>query len=72
MPWPLTVSNETCIVWDMTRDEAERKLTEWYEVAHDRDNRVRAAVAAGVSKYRIAQLTRLGRSTIDRILKKPA
>ena len=43
-------------------------LTEWYEVTRDRDNRVHAAVAAGVSKYRVNQLTRLGRSTIDRIM----
>ncbi len=43
-------------------------LTEWYEVTRDRDNRVRSAVAAGVSKYRVNQLTRLGRSTIDRIM----
>ena len=50
------------------REEAERMLTEWYEVTRDRDNRVRAAVAAGVSKYRVNQLTRLGRSTIDRIM----
>jgi hypothetical protein len=52
----------------MTREEAERMLTEWYEVSRDRDNRVRAAVAAGVSKYRVNQITRLGRSTIDRIM----
>ena len=43
-------------------------LTEWHDVTHDRDNRVRTAVAAGVSKYRVAQITRIGRSTIDRII----
>jgi hypothetical protein len=52
----------------MTQEEAEQMLTEWYEVTSDRDRRVHAAVAAGVSKYRVNQLTRLGRSTIDRIL----
>lgn len=52
----------------MTREEAEQMLTEWCEVTRDRDNRVRAAVAAGVTKYRVNQITRLGRSTIDRIM----
>lgn len=47
-------------------------LTEWVMVTRDRDNRVRWAVAAGVSKYRINQLTGIGRSTIDRILAPPA
>ena len=59
-------------MWDMTRQEAEQMLTEWRTVPHDRDNRVRWAVAAGVSKYRINQLTGIGRSTIDRILATPA
>jgi hypothetical protein len=52
----------------MTREEAEQMLTEWRMVTGDRDNRVRRAVSAGVSKYRINQLTHIGRSTIDRIL----
>jgi hypothetical protein len=52
----------------MTVEEAEQMLTEWYKVTHDRDNRVRAAVATGVSKHRIHVLTRIGRSTIDRIM----
>jgi len=43
-------------------------LTEWVTVTRDRDNRVRWAVSAGVSKYRVNQLTGIGRSTIDRIL----
>ena len=47
-------------------------LAEWVTVTRDRDNRVRAAVEAGVSKYRINQLTGIGRSTIDRILAAPA
>ncbi len=49
-------------------EEAEQLLIEWVMVTRDRDNRVRAAVDSGVSKYRVHQLTRLGRSTIDRIL----
>jgi hypothetical protein len=52
----------------MTRDEAEHMLIEWVLVTRDRDNRVCRAVAAGVSKYRVNQLTGIGRSTIDRIL----
>ena len=52
----------------MTPEEAEAKLAEWGTVTRDRDNRVRAAVDVGVSKYRINQITGTGRSTIDRIL----
>lgn len=55
----------------MTTDEAEEMLIEWATVTRDRDNRVRWAVATGVSKYRVNQLTRIGRSTIDRILAAP-
>jgi hypothetical protein len=52
----------------MRPEEAEELLTEWVMVTRDRDNRVRAAVAAGVSKHRVYQLTGIARSTIDRIL----
>lgn len=52
----------------MRAEEAEQLLSEWVIVTRDRDYRVRAAVAAGVSKYRVNQLTGIGRSTIDRIL----
>jgi hypothetical protein len=52
----------------MTKEEAEQMLTEWRVVTRDRDDRVRQAVSAGVSKYRVNQLTGIGRSTIDRIL----
>ena len=67
-PQQSTVSGETCTVWDMTAEEAEQMLTEWVMVTRDRDNRVRWAVSVGVSKYRVNQLTGIGRSTIDRIL----
>jgi hypothetical protein len=43
-------------------------LTEWASVTHNRDNRLQWAIAAGVSKYCVNQLTGIGRSTIDRIL----
>jgi predicted transcriptional regulator len=44
-------------------------LTEWATVTRDRDNRVRAAAEAGVSRYRIEQLTGLAKTTIIRILR---
>ena len=40
-------------------------LSEWAIITRDRDSRVRAAVAAGLSKHRI---TGIGRSAIDRFL----
>ena len=52
----------------MTTDEAEAMLREYAAVAADRDARVRAAVAAGVPKLRVHELTGIGRMTIDRIL----
>jgi hypothetical protein len=52
----------------MATEDAERRLTEWVTVSRDRDTRVRAAVAAGLSKHRVHVLTGIGRSTIDRIL----
>lgn len=52
----------------MTREEAEQLLSEWVLVTRERDNRVRAAVTAGITKHRVHQITGIGRSTIDRIL----
>jgi transposase len=52
----------------MSPEEAEQMLSEWVTVTRDRDTRVRAAVAAGLSKHRVHRLTGIGRSTIDRIL----
>ena len=52
----------------MTAEEAERMLAEWVTVTRSRDQRIRAAVAAGVTKYRVHKITGLGRSTVDRIL----
>jgi hypothetical protein len=56
---------------DMTPEEAELMLSEWVIVTRDRDSRIRAAVASGVSKHRVHQLTGISRSTIDRILAAP-
>jgi hypothetical protein len=52
----------------MTREEAELMLIEFAAVTSSRDDRVREAVAAGVSKNRVHVLTGIGRMTIDRIL----
>jgi hypothetical protein len=40
--------------------------SEWATVTRDRDARVRSAVAAGLTKHRVHQITGIGRSTIDR------
>ncbi len=53
----------------MTTEEAEQMLTEWALVTRDRDNRVRSAVAAGVTRYRVEQLTGIAKTTIIRILR---
>lgn len=46
---------------------AERALAGWCELRNRRDDLVRAALAAGVTKSRAAELTGLSRVTIDRI-----
>ena len=69
---PLIVTDEACIMRDMTPEEAEQMLAEWVTVTRSRDERVRAAVAAGLSKHRVHVLTGIGRSTIDRVLQIPA
>src|ERR1700728_1535320 len=53
----------------MTREEAEEALQAWATV--QRDELVRAAHQAGVSKNRIFALTGIARTTIDRILEAP-
>jgi hypothetical protein len=53
----------------MTTEEAEAALQAWATV--QRDELVEAAYRAGVTKYRINQLTGIARPTIDRILKAP-
>ena len=67
----MTVAHATCSVDYMTTEEAEQLLSEWVMVTHDRDNRIRAAVAAGITKHRVHQLTGIARSTIDRVLASP-
>lgn len=53
----------------MTTEEAEAALQAWATV--QRDDLVRAANAAGVSKNRIHTLTGIARTTVDRILEAP-
>ncbi|WP_328336697.1 DUF6003 family protein [Streptomyces violaceus] len=56
----------------MSDDEtaaAERELTQYRRTIEGRDDMVRRAQAAGVSKNRIHALTGIARTTIDRILK---
>jgi hypothetical protein len=50
------------------RHQAELALIEWAAVSRSRDERVREAVASGISKNAVHQLTGIGRMTIDRIL----
>jgi hypothetical protein len=52
----------------MTYGEAERALARYAETTGGRDELVRAAFAAGLSKHRIHQLSGIARTTIDRIL----
>lgn len=56
----------------MTSDEqaaAERELADFRATLEGRDDMVRRALAAGISKNRIHTLTGIARTTIDRILK---
>jgi len=52
--------------------DAERLLAAWAALRNDRDALVRDALAAGVTKMRIHQITGIGRATIDRIVAEPA
>lgn len=52
----------------MTPEEAERMLIEWATTVRDRDMLVRSAIAAGVTKQRVRDLTGISRTTIDKIL----
>jgi len=52
----------------MTPEEAERMLIEWTTVTRSRNERVRAALAAGLTKHRISVVSGISRATIDRLL----
>jgi hypothetical protein len=64
----------------MTREEARKALIDWTfqhrRLARDlgrmtilRDDHVRSALAAGVSKQEVHDLTGIARTTIDRIIR---
>ncbi len=55
----------------LTRDQAERELTAWATANACRDDVIRVAYEAGVTKTRIAAITGIARTTIDRILEAP-
>lgn len=50
-----------------TAAQTERRLAGWAALRDQRDRLVRDALAAGVTKSRIQQITGISRSTIDRI-----
>lgn len=52
----------------VTAEQAEAELIAWAVTRDRRDELVRRARAAGVSKNRIHVLTGIARTTIDRIL----
>ena len=56
----------------MTPAEAEASLAEWAQVDRSRDDRIRAARLAGLSKHRIHVLTGVARTTIDKIIRQEA
>jgi hypothetical protein len=47
--------------------EAEQALTAWAAAYARRDEIIRAALAAGVTKHRVHVLTGIARTTVDRI-----
>lgn len=53
----------------MTLDEAETVLYRWRVGNDARDDLVRAALAAGLTKVRVSELTGIARTTIDRIVR---
>jgi hypothetical protein len=53
----------------MTEEEAREALADWATRHKQRDTLVREAVAAGVTKYQVHQITGLARTTVDFILK---
>ena len=52
----------------MTEMEAREALANWATQHKQRDTIIRGAVAAGVTKYQVHQITGLARTTIDSIL----
>lgn len=57
---------------ELTLREARELLIEWAAVDRSRDERIRVAVASGLSKSEVFRLTGVARTTIDRIIEEPA
>jgi DNA invertase Pin-like site-specific DNA recombinase len=53
---------------ELTVRQARELLADWAVVVRSRDERVRTAVASGLSKSEVSRLTGIARSTIHRIL----
>ncbi len=53
----------------MNKESAEAALREYAEITADRDNRIRRAHTAGITKHRIHTISGIARTTIDRVLK---
>lgn len=67
----LRVSIDACIVRYMTEQEIRAELQRYADMRRDRDPLVRRALAAGVTKKEIHELSGMSRSTIDRIAPEP-
>ena len=54
----------------MTPAEAEALLTEWSDITHDRDRRVLIGLRAGLTEWRVFELSGIARSTITQVKKR--
>jgi hypothetical protein len=59
-------------VTEWTRDHAEQELAAWAAANEYRDEIIKGAYRAGVTKARIHAITGVARTTIDRVLLDPA
>ena len=57
---------------DWSREQAEQELAAWAAANEYRDDVIKAAYRAGVTKARIHAMTGVARTTIDRVLQDPA
>lgn len=66
------VQTSVVLAYEQARLQAEAKLIAWAEAYRERDEVIRDAVAAGVSRRQVTKLTGIARTTIDRILSSEA
>ena len=57
---------------EWSRDHAEQELAAWAAANEYRDEIIRGAYRAGVTKARIHAMTGVARTTIDRVIQEPA